>query len=266
MDNKEKLSNDYYTIDLLHIVKMLWKRIWVIILCGILGGGALFSYSAFVIDPQYSSSVMLYVNNNVSLGNVTISTSQINAAQSLLKTYIEILNTRTTLEEVIEKSGVDYTCAQLSGMIKAGPSNETEIMKVTVTTNDPYISADIANCIAEVLPERINVIIKGATMVPVDYAVPNLSKVAPSVTKYTFMGMLFGVLASAIILAIMAMLDDTIHDEDYVLHTYDYPILAKIPNLLGESTKKYGYYSHYGSGSHSSGHHENSGANEKKDN
>lgn len=263
MDNKEKMANDYYTIDLLHIVKMLWKRVWVIILCGILGGGALFSYSAFAIEPQYSSSVMLYVNNNVSLGNVTISTSQINAAQSLLKTYIEILNTRTTLEEIIEKSGVDYTYKQLSGMIKAGSSNETEVMKVTVTTNDPYVSAEIANCIAEVLPERINVIIKGATMVPVDYAVPNLSKVAPSVTKYTFVGMVLGVLISAMILAVMAMLDDTIHDEEYVLHTYDYPILAKVPNLLGESTKKYGYYSHYGS-SHSSK--SDSGNDEKKDN
>jgi hypothetical protein len=37
-------------------------------------------------------------------------------------------------------------------------------------------------------------------------------------------------------------MDDTIHDEEYVLRTYDYPILAKIPNLVNDSAKRYGYY------------------------
>jgi hypothetical protein len=40
----------------------------------------------------------------------------------------------------------------------------------------------------------------------------------------------------------MALLDNTVHDEDYVIKTYDYPILAKVPDLLDSGTKKYGYY------------------------
>ena len=265
MDNKEKSTKDYYTIDLLHIVKALWKRVWIIVLCGILGAGALFSYSAFVLSPQYASSIMLYVNNNVSIGNMTITTSQITAAQSLVKTYTEILKTRTTLEMVIESAGVDYTYQQLVGMIEAAPANETEIMKVTVTTNDPYVSAEIAKSIAEVLPRRLNQIIDGASMEVVDDAIPNLEKVAPSVTNYTFVGLLLGVLLSAVAVAVIAMLDDTIHDEEYVIHTYDYPILAKVPNLLGESTKKYGYYSRYGHYGHY-GHYGNNDRETNKEN
>jgi hypothetical protein len=37
-------------------------------------------------------------------------------------------------------------------------------------------------------------------------------------------------------------MDDTIHDEDYVLQNYDCPILAKVPNLLNSGSKHYGYY------------------------
>jgi hypothetical protein len=37
-------------------------------------------------------------------------------------------------------------------------------------------------------------------------------------------------------------MDDTIHDEDYVLQNYNSPILAKIPNLINSGGKRYGYY------------------------
>ena len=252
MENKENNSNQFYTVDLLHIMKTLLHNAWVIVICGILAAAIGFGVSAFVIAPKYSSSVMLYVNNSsFSLGNTefSISSSEISAAQSLVKTYAEILDNRTTLERVIEKAEVDYGYEELSDMIVAAPSNDTEIMKVTVTTTDPNESAKIANSIAEVLPARIAEIIDGATMEVVDYAVPNHQKVSPSITKYTAIGMILGVLLACGVLTVLAILDDTIHDEDYVLRTYDYPILATVPDLVGSGGKRYGYYSRYGYGS-----------------
>jgi capsular polysaccharide biosynthesis protein len=167
---------------------------------------------------------------------------EITAAQSLVNTYSEILNNRTTLERVIEKSKVDYSYAQLAGMIKSQPSNETEIMVVTVTTENPYESAKIANTIAEVLPIRISEIIDGASMEVVDSAVPVLNKVSPSVTKYTALGMILGILISVAIITIIAIMDDTIRDEEYIIQNYKYPILAKVPDLLDSTPGRYGYY------------------------
>ncbi len=255
MDKNERLNREYYTIDLMHIAKTLWQRIWIVILAGILAAAVGFSISTFVIKPEYSSSVMLYVNNSsFSLGNTSfsISSSEITAAQSLVKTYSEILNNRTTLNMVIDEIGLDYTYGELSGMVTATQANDTEIMKVTVTTNDPRESAEIANCIARVLPIRIAQIIDGASMEVVDDAVPNNEKVAPSITKYTAVGMVLGVLISALAIVLAAMMDDTIHNEEYILQAYNYPILAKVPDLLDSGNKKYGYrrygkYSYYGS-------------------
>lgn len=242
MENKK---NEYYTIDLAHIVKTLLHRIWLIALSGLLAAGIGFSISAFAIMPTYSSSIMLYVNNSsLSIGNTSfsISSSEITAAQDLVKTYREILNNRTTLERVIDKADISYTYQQLSKMIVAAPSNETEIMKVTVTTKDPYEAAKIANCIAEILPARVSEIIDGASMEVVDSAIPDPQKVAPSISTYTAVGLILGVLISIIVLVILAMFDDTIHDEDYILQNYDSPILAKVPNLLDSGSKHYGYY------------------------
>lgn len=249
MERQDANAKKYYTIDLLHIFKFLWRKIWIVILAALLAASVGFGLSAFLIKPTYSSTIMLYVNNSsFSLGNTSfsISSSEITAAQSLVKTYGEILDNRTTLERVIEKANVDYTYEDLHKMIASGSSNDTEIMYVTVTTNDPYEAAKIANCIAEVLPVRIAEIIDGASMEVVDSAVPNLRKVAPSITKYTAVGLILGAVLSVIVLAIIAMMDDRIHDEDYIIETYEYPILAKIPNLVDTDGKnKYSKYSKY---------------------
>ena len=249
MDNKNRNMNEYYTIDIIHIGKMLLSRAWLIVLCGILAGALAFSYATFAINPTYSAAIKLYVNNNsVSIGNMdfSISASQLSAAQALVKTYGEILDSRSTLQRVIEKAEVDYSWKQLSNMIAYKPSNETEIMLVTVTCGDPYEASRIANTIAEVLPVRISEIIDGASMEVVDSAIPDIEKVAPSITQHTAIGLALGVLISVFALIVLALMDDTIHDEEYVLNTYDYPILGKVPNLLNAGSKSYSYYSQKG--------------------
>lgn len=245
----ENRSRDYYTIDLGRLFQALWRKAWMIALVGLLVAAIAFSIAAFLIPPTYSASVMLYVNNrskNQNSGSdITISQSQLTAAQGLVKTYSEILKNRTTLERVIEKTGVSYSAGALQSMIKAEPSNETEIMKVTVTAEDPYEAALIANGIAEVLPVRVEEIIDGSSMVVVEFAVANTNKVAPSITKYTTVGFLIGALCAIICIVILELMDDRIHDEEYVLQTYECPILAKIPDLLDDGNKRYGYYYRY---------------------
>lgn len=243
MERQEKNNKEFYTIDMLHIVKSLWRHVWVIVFCGVLAATIGFSIAAFLISPTYSSYIKLYVNNNsFSLGNTSVSLSDLTAAQSLLKTYGDILDSRSTLERVIEKAEVDYTWKELSQMITYGSSNGTEVMRVTVVCEDPYEASKIANTIAEVLPVRISEIIDGASMEVVDTAIPDVNKIAPSITKYTAVGLMLGLVLSVVVLVVIAIQDDTIHDEEYILRTYDYPILGKVPNLLNTGNKSYTYY------------------------
>lgn len=244
MERQER-NREYYTVDVLHIIKTLWRRAWIVVLCGILAAGIGFSLAAFVIAPTYSSQIKLYVNNSsISLGNASfsITSSEQTAAQNLVRTYGVILDSRSTLLLVKEKAEVDYSWKQLSSMIEYETANDTEIMQVTVTCEDKYDAYKIADTITTVLPSRIQEIIDGATMEVVDDAVTG-TKVGPSITRYTAVGMLLGVLLSMIVLIVAALMDDTIHDEEYILNTYDYPILGKVPNLLNTGSKSYSYYS-----------------------
>lgn len=249
MESVNKNFKDYYVIDFAHVTKSIFQKIWVIVIVGLLTAAIGFSMATFFIEPLYSASVRLYVNNSsLSLGSagLSISSSEITAAQSLVRTYIVILKDQTTLEKVIEKAELSYTHEELYGMIDAYSVDDTEVMKVEITSNDPYEAAKIANCIADVLQIRIAEIIKGTSMEVVGYATPNLHKVSPSITIYTAIGFILGFFVSLLVVIAIALSDKTIHDEDYLLKAEDYPILAKVPDLFDDGVskygKKYGYY------------------------
>ena len=125
----ERENNDEIEIDLLEVAGELWRHFWVIVLSMIVFGAAAFSYANFLITPLYHSEAKVYVNNsNLSVGSTAISLTDLNAAQSLVDTYIVILKSRPTLEDVIEKANVSYTYEQLESMISASSVDGTEVL------------------------------------------------------------------------------------------------------------------------------------------
>lgn len=246
MENKKQNALEY-EVDILHILGAIWRKLWIVVLCAVVAATITFSYAAFFITPMYSSTAMMYVNNkSITLGgtSVSISASEISAAQSLVKTYLVILNNRTTLQEVIDRTGVDYTWKQLSGMITASAVNDTEIFRVTVTADSAETAEKIVNGIAEVLPERVSDIIQGSSMKIVDGGIENSQPVSPNITTYTMVGFIIGLVIACSIIVVYAILDDTIRSEDYVIQKYNYPILARVPDLAGGDGSKYKYYNY----------------------
>ena len=51
MEKQENTSKDYYTIDIMHILKSLWHRAWIIVLSGLLAAVVGFSVASFAIAP-----------------------------------------------------------------------------------------------------------------------------------------------------------------------------------------------------------------------
>lgn len=233
-----------YDFDIIRIIKLLLRRFWVLLLCGILVCGMAFSYAYFLIAPTYASSIMVYVNNrSTSIGNMVagISSSDLNVSQSLVKTYIVILGSRSTLNQVIEKSGVDCSYEKLSGMISAESVNSTEVFRITVTSENAETSKLLANTIAEVLPKVISDIVSGTSVRIVDNAVLSNKKTSPSYVLFAAVGFIIGVLIGCAIVIWRDINDDIIHGEDYLIQNYQVPLLAVIPNLSAESGSSYSY-------------------------
>ena len=234
------MNRNEETIDLLQLAAALWKKAWAIALTAAVFGIAALLYTVMFIKPLYKAEALMYVNSsNISVGNTKLSISQaeLNAAQTLVDTYIVIMNTRTTMEDVIQQSGVPYTYEEMmeKKMVRAAAVNGTEVFSIEVTSTSPKEAELLANTIARILPEKIASIVEGSSARIVDYAVEPVKKASPSISRNTMLGVLLGMVLSCGVIVVLELLDEQIHDSDYLIQTYDIPVLAVIPDLL--STK-----------------------------
>ena len=240
------------TIDLLELARAIWKNILAIALVAVLFGSAAFCVTAFVIQPKYQATAALYVNNSsFSLGSTSfsISTSELSASSSLVSVYIYILESRTTMEDVIKQADLTYTPEELGKMVSAKGINSTGAFEVTVTSTNPAEAELIANTIAKILPDRISEIVDGSSVRIVDYAIIPSHRSSPSMVKNTAMGILAGGFLAVAWVVVQFLLNDKskmmIQSVDDLRAAYpDMMVLAMIPDMR-VSDKKNGYYSNY---------------------
>ncbi len=219
-------------IHLTQLLSALWRKAWLLSISMFLGAALSVACALFFVTPQYTASVLMYVNSSdSSLGGVkpSISQSDLNAAQSLIDTYTVILQTRTTLEDVIQQAQLPYTHTHLGRMIASESVNGTEVFRIRVTAPDPGESARIANTISQVLPEKIASIVEGSSTRVVDAAVVPDRPSSPNRLMFALMGMLLGLAASGVTVVIREMMDDRIHGSDALIRAFDMPLLASIP-------------------------------------
>ena len=239
VDNES--TEDYQEIDLLKLLKAFWHRAWLIVLAAVVCGGAGFAYARMFIKPTYQASAKMYVNNgSLSLGGTTFSVGDFAASKNLVETYIVLIKTRMMLNEVIERAQLKMSYESLAGKVSATSVNDTEIFSINVTDTDPERATLIANTIAEILPQKVEAIMNRSSMKIVDLAVVPGSRAAPNITKYATLGAIVGILAVCAVIVLLELLDDRIHDEQYLIQNYSLPVLATIPEL--NSGRGGGYY------------------------
>ncbi len=136
-------------IDLVELFYLLWGHAWQIILCLILGAGLALGYTKLLVTPLYQATSSIYIVSASNNSVVNLTDLQIGA--QLTADYQELILSRPLLEDVIENleltngEGEPMSTAALSRMITITNTDDTRILKVTVTSPDPQESADIAN-------------------------------------------------------------------------------------------------------------------------
>ena len=246
MAEMNKKKNDEIEIDLGRLFRAILKRAWLIgavsVLCAVLValGTLLFA------TPMYESSAMFYVNNgSLSQGGSSsgISSGDLTVSRNLVESYIIILNTRESLNEVIDYAGVDYSYKTLKKMISSSAVNNTEIFEVVVSSPDPQEAQEIASAIAHVLPQRISSIIENSSAKVVGAATTPTEPSSPSYIKNTIIGFLIGFVLVVGFIVLRMLLDVTIHSEEDVAQVCHYPILAQIPDMAsgGKGSAYQGY-------------------------
>ena len=124
-------------INVKHILSLLRKKIWIIIISVIVFSLAFFSYSKFFVTEKYTSQISLYVSNNVVNSEDRIQSSDLVASRYLALDCLVIFKETTFLTELSSRMQGRISPGALNHAISLSLDNNTSVVKVVVKTPDP---------------------------------------------------------------------------------------------------------------------------------
>lgn len=233
-DNKE------ITIDLRKIFSMLKKKLIFIGIIALIGAVLAGCITNFFIEPKYTASIKMHVyssSDNRIGANSSISSSEIDASQKLVNTYLVVVTSKTFTEKVADKVGGDITAKQIRSMMSCAQIQDTLAFQVNVTSTNKQQAAEIANAIADTCPDEIVRILKVGGVEVIDYATVPESPSSPNMKKNVLVGFLAGFALSFIFFFIKELFDTSITDEKDLEREFDIPLLGTVPRLVPTTEK-----------------------------
>lgn len=230
-------DNDEITIDLTELLSFLWGKAYIIILAGIVAALVAFGGTQLLITPKYTSSTSMYMLTR-SDGNSGLTTSDLQTGTQLTQDYMELVKSRTVLEQVISVLNLDMTPEELSSTITTSNTENTRILTIQVENEDPELAREIADAVREAASVTIEDIMEIDAVNTIETANLPENPSSPSVMKNTAIGGMLGIVLAAGILVLIFILDDTIKTPDDVENYLGLNVLTSIPIQEGEQKVK----------------------------
>ena len=227
------MKDNTWEIDLKEVFKILRKRLWIILLCAVKTGSAVYGYVTNFVPNVYSASVSMYINNKEKGENSesSLTSASLTAAQKLVDTYVRMIKSDRILDRVIEKTNYALTAAQVRSMLSANEVSDTAMFEVVVTTENPDVSLDIAHAIAVVAPEEIPNIVDGSYVSVVDSPKRPSAPVPPRRVFKAFLGAVIGGVVAALIFVMGNLLDTHVRSEEELEKIGGISVLGTIPDF-----------------------------------
>ena len=224
-------EQDKFEIDVFQLVKVLWKRKFLIVLAALVAGLAAFAYSSFVIKPQYTSTTRIYVVNRNQADKPGLTNQDLQAGAYLVKDYREIILSQDVLEKVVADQKLTMDAKTLGRKVSVTVPADTRIVSVSVRDGNPEEASRIANALREVAAQKIISITRVSDVTTLEEARPATSPSSPNIRRNTMMATIAGVGFVTVIVLLVELLDDRVKRPEDIEEVMHLSLLGVIPNL-----------------------------------
>ena len=227
------MKEEYETIDLLEILRLLKKNLLAILAVTILLAVAGYLVSTFAMTPQYEASATLIVNSreDQATTQAPITNDQLTSATKLVDTYAVILTSDTVLDKTISNLNLNMSYNDLVERVRIESVNSTQVMKITVKDTDPERARAIAADIGEHAPEIIIQTVKAGSVEIISQAKAEPEPVSPSKAKNTVLAGMLGLVISVGIVILRYLLNNKFMTDDDITNKLGLTVLGVIPQI-----------------------------------
>ena len=204
MNNQEANTIE---IDVLSLLRTIWRKKFLILLTAILTTGLAFAYSAFLVTPQYDSTTRLYVVNQSSDNGAVITIQDLQAGSFLVKDYKEIILSQDVLKNVTTTLGITD---DIKEKITVNIPVDTRILSISVRDSDPNQAATIANTLREEAARKIIEVTKVSDVTTLEEALPAENPSTPQTKRNLVLGFIVGAFLATALVLVLEVLDDRV--------------------------------------------------------
>jgi len=224
-------EQEKFEIDVFQLVKVLWKRKFLIVLTAIIAGLVAFAYSSFVIKPQYTSTTRIYVVNRNQADKPGLTNQDLQAGAYLVKDYREIILSQDVLEKVVADQKLTMDAKTLGKKVSVTVPADTRIVSISVRDGNPEEASRIANALREVAAQKIISVTRVSDVTTLEEARPATSPSSPNIRRNTMMATIAGVGFVTVIVLLVELLDDRVKRPEDIEEVMHLSLLGVIPNL-----------------------------------
>ena len=186
-------------LDISYILSTIGHWFLLILLFIIIGGTSAIFYN-YGAEIKYQSNTTLYVEPGVNANSVDYQGILTN--QRMVKTYAEIIKSRSVVNKVIEGSKLDMTYNNFLNNLTVNVSTDTQMITIYFKDTDKNVARDVTNMIALTFIDEIKEKLNVDNISVVDEAIISKNPVEPRTFLNTVIGIVGG-LAIGLIFAVI---------------------------------------------------------------
>ncbi len=224
MNNQEA---NMIEIDVLSLLRTIWRKKFLILLTAILTTGLAFAYSAFLATPQYDSTTRLYVVNQSSDNGAGITNQDLQAGSFLVKDYKEIILSQDVLKNVTTTLGITE---DIKDKITVTIPTDTRILSITVRDSDPNQAATIANTLRDEAAKKIIEVTKVSDVTTLEAALPAENPSTPQTKRNLVLGFIAGAFLATALVLVLEVLDDRVKRPQDIEEGLGMTLLGVVPH------------------------------------
>jgi capsular polysaccharide biosynthesis protein len=224
-------------------IQLIIKWFWFIILIPVLVGGIAGYLNFYVYEPVYQAETTLLITGLSSSGEEDTSTlrlEDIAAGQVLIYEYSAIISSNRVTSAVLSKlNDPDITQDDLRNMMSISAVNDTRIIAITVTHNDPVKAAQIADVLAEEFSQVVVGLYRIENIDIIDRAQVPINPVGPAKMRNTVLAAFAAGMFAVGLVVLLDFLNTKIKTSEDVENHLGLSVIGSIPvNVLIKERSK----------------------------
>lgn len=218
-------------ISILDLIALMIRNWWIIVMVGAIFGIATYAYSKTTAIPTYRSTGSLYIDTQREQTTDELNAKAIFNARDLMPTYVEVLQSRTFASIVSDAVDNKYSYAEIKRMVTFTPTEDTNIVNVSIVCMDQQDSFSICENILNLAPDEILRVFESGSVKIIDHPTAVPETLMANSLKRGAVGFLVGAALAMFFIFLLNMFDTRVESSEELASRYNLPVLGEAPNL-----------------------------------